>query len=174
MAKTEVEEGKVSVNADLENYTKAKAASGASSVNNGDEVATLLTGMNLDEVYEVAQEFADTEYDYTHLNSGMARMNLGNRIRGFLTKSQGAIDKARDASDKANAALVEDGKKAKPFKEPKAPITVLEAICKPIRVGVNAREKVAVKEAEVKAKAAADKEAATKKAAEAKKVKKAA
>ena len=125
--------------------------------------------MNLDEVYDVAEQFCDKEFNYEHLNDGMARMNLGNRIRGGLSKAEAQTEKDRAANDKANAALVADGKKAKPFKEPKAPMAVLEAICKPIRVGVIAREKEAAKEAAVKVKAAEAKKAETAKAAEAKK-----
>lgn len=55
--------------------------------NNGDEIAQRLTSMTLDEVYELASELTRIEVSwfqtaYGHLNPGMQRMNLGNRIRG--------------------------------------------------------------------------------------------
>ncbi len=63
-----------------------KTAGGHVSVNNGDEVAQKLLGKDLDQVYAMAAEAlkedeADLRKKYAHLNPGMARMNLGNRMR---------------------------------------------------------------------------------------------
>ena len=138
------EEKTKTVNADLSKYQKTKAASGAASVNNGDDVAMLLNGMELNEVYDVAEEFCEKEFDYGELNEGMQRMNLGNRIRGAVSKRLKQIDKDRAAAEKAE----------KNFKEPKAPLEVLEEICKPFQKAVESRAKEAQKAAEAKKKAA--------------------
>ena len=63
-----------------------KTAGGHVSVNNGDEIATKLLGKDLDQVYAMAakalkEDEADLRKKYGHLNPGMARMNLGNRMR---------------------------------------------------------------------------------------------
>lgn len=55
----------------------------------GDELATILRGKELDEVYVIAAKKLETTVSalkdkYGHLNPGMQRMNLANRIRkGF-------------------------------------------------------------------------------------------
>lgn len=66
-----------------------KTAGGHVSVNNGDKVANMLLGKSLEEVYKIASEhLGDTQKDlkekYGHLNVGMIRMNLGNRLRAVL------------------------------------------------------------------------------------------
>lgn len=66
-----------------------KTASGNPSVDNGDKVATLLRGRTLDEVYALTAKKTETaEKDlrakYKHLNVGMQRMNLGNKLRAAL------------------------------------------------------------------------------------------
>lgn len=79
----------------LEEYTQTQSAAGHTSYDNGDEVATKLRGKDLDLVYEaVAKVLAKLEGEdagkvekalkakYQHLNVGMQRMNLGNRLRG--------------------------------------------------------------------------------------------
>lgn len=55
-------------------------------VDNGDDVAQMLRGMELDDVFEMASKKLNVEENelrakYGHLNAGMQRMNLGNRIR---------------------------------------------------------------------------------------------
>jgi len=149
------EEKAKTVNADLSKYVKTKAASGAVSVNNGDDVAVLLNGLNLDELYEIANTFCEPKepFDYSKLNGGMQRMNLGNRIRGAVTKHGKQIDRDRAAAEKAE----------KNFKEPKAPLEVLQRLCAPAQKAAIARAKEAqkaadakAKEAETKKKAAAD------------------
>lgn len=68
-------------------YTKHKTATGNASYDNNDPVAAKLRGMDLSAIYAeaskvlgVTQKDLHTKYD--HLNVGMQRMNLGNRIRG--------------------------------------------------------------------------------------------
>lgn len=72
---------------DLSSYQKAKSASGSTSLNNGDAVATKLQGKDLKEVYELAAKATGETVNalkakYGKLNAGMQRMSLGNRIRG--------------------------------------------------------------------------------------------
>lgn len=80
-------------------YQTAKSASGSVSKHSGDIVATLLVGLTLAETYEIASECLDTEVSelqakYEHLNEGMQRMNLGNRIRGAVNKINRNNEKA--------------------------------------------------------------------------------
>lgn len=65
-----------------------KTAGGNVSVDSNDEIAIKLRGKSLDEVYKLAGKAlapdfteADLRKKYRHLNVGMQRMNLGNRIR---------------------------------------------------------------------------------------------
>lgn len=72
-----------------QHYTRDKenkTAGGHVSVHNGDEIATKLLGKDLDQVYAMAakalkEDEADLRKKYKHLNTGMQRMNLGNRMR---------------------------------------------------------------------------------------------
>lgn len=66
-----------------------KTAGGHVSVNNGDELATKLLGKDLDFVYAHAAKLlkvdeAELRTKYAHLNVGMQRMNLGNRMRAAM------------------------------------------------------------------------------------------
>lgn len=72
---------------DLSHYAKAVSASGNASLDNGDETAKKLRGAELDDVYGTASKVLGESVKvlkarYKHLNPGMQRMNLGNRIRG--------------------------------------------------------------------------------------------
>jgi hypothetical protein len=72
---------------DLSHYAKVKSASGNASLDNGDEIAKRLRGAELDDVYKTAsrvlrEPVAALKTRYKHLNPGMQRMNLGNRMRG--------------------------------------------------------------------------------------------
>lgn len=74
---------------DISEYQKSKAPGGGTSYNNGDAVADLLSGKDLDACYKIsAQKLKLDEKDlrkqYSHLNVGMQRMNLGNRLRKLL------------------------------------------------------------------------------------------
>lgn len=76
-----------------EHYVKAKSKSGHATLHNGDPVAQKLATMDLDDIYSYTatvlkmpkQELIDK---YAHLNIGMQRMNLGNRVRAVLKKMQ--------------------------------------------------------------------------------------
>jgi hypothetical protein len=66
--------------------TERKTAGGNPSVDSGDKIAIRLRGKTLDEVYkEAAEALGETQKElkakYAHLNIGMQRMSLGNRIR---------------------------------------------------------------------------------------------
>jgi len=68
-----------------------KTAAGNASVHCNDETAQKLLGKTLDECYAIAAEVCapdvtedDLRAKYGHLNLGMQRMNLGNKIRGVL------------------------------------------------------------------------------------------
>lgn len=99
VAKTEKKEPMVKVNRD--NYQSTRSASGAKSLNNGDEVAVALNGIPIKELGEIGNKFMgeDVVKKYAHLNVGMQRMNIGNRIRGNVKKI-----------DAANVKLVADKK----------------------------------------------------------------
>lgn len=78
------------INADLTRYEvsdKIKTASGRKAVDTADAVAKKLRGCDLSEAYKLASEVTGEAQTalrrkYEHLNPGMQRMNLGNRIRG--------------------------------------------------------------------------------------------
>lgn len=71
---------------DLSKYEVVKSAEGNSSLDNGDQVAKQLRGLELDDVYKRASKTlgikeTDLRSRYKHLNPGMQRMSLGNRLR---------------------------------------------------------------------------------------------
>lgn len=80
------------VSADLNHYVVSqdiRTASGRRAVDSDDAVARELRGMELADVYERAAQELDVSVAslhklYDHLNAGMQRMNLGNRIRGAI------------------------------------------------------------------------------------------
>lgn len=82
------------VPANLAVYVKdkeRKTAGGNVSVDSGDKLAQELRGATLDQVYaraakELNEKEADLRAKYKHLNPGMQRMNLGNRIRAAAAK----------------------------------------------------------------------------------------
>lgn len=70
----------------LDDYVKVKSAAGRNSLDCGDTMARLLRGKTLDEVYALAAEKLgvpeqELRARYAHLNNGMQRMNLSNRMR---------------------------------------------------------------------------------------------
>jgi hypothetical protein len=83
------------VPANLEAYhvdKDKKTAGGNPSIDSNDKVAIMLRGRELDEVYaQVAKRCEVTVKElktkYSHLNPGMQRMNLGNKLRGVLNAS---------------------------------------------------------------------------------------
>ncbi len=91
------------VKADLNKYevsAEVRTACGRRAVDSGDEIAAELRGMAIEDVYHEAADrlgttVADLQEKYGHLNIGMQRMNLGNRIRGAIRRRN---QKAADAS----------------------------------------------------------------------------
>lgn len=80
---------------DISGYEKVKNASGHTSYDNGDDVATKLRGKTLDDVYAyAAKQLKEPEKDlrnkYKHLNPGMQRMSLGNRLRKVVNAKAAA------------------------------------------------------------------------------------
>ncbi len=76
--------------------TEKKTASGNTSIDCDDELAAKLRGKSLDDVYTMAakvlapdETLASLRAKYKHLNVGMQRMNLGNRMRGILNAKGG-------------------------------------------------------------------------------------
>lgn len=77
---------------DLSKYVTSpeiRTASGRPSIDVGDRAAALLRGKSLEEVYEIAGEvlqesISELQSRYEHLNPGMQRMCLGNRIRAVM------------------------------------------------------------------------------------------
>lgn len=84
--------GPVKIEAKRENYIDVRSASGSKSMNNGDPVASILQGMDVEQVCKVAsgvvgkEEVAKLIPKYAHLNVGMQRMNIGNKIRAWYNK----------------------------------------------------------------------------------------
>lgn len=73
----------------LDNYEKVKAPGGGTSYHNGDAVAEKLNGKSLEDVYAFAaktlkEDVKALQTKYKHLNVGMQRMSLGNRLRKVL------------------------------------------------------------------------------------------
>ena len=119
------------VNLKRENYTKTRTASGTASLNNGDQVATALDGLTMDEVFQVADKLIpdnDFKTRYKKLNPGMQRMNIGNRLRGFCRaddKNSASFDRvvkpfAKAAADRAKAAEKAKADRAKAAADKKA------------------------------------------------------
>lgn len=78
---------------DPSHYVKAKSKSGHATLHNGDHTAQTLAEMDLDQIF--AHVAIMTGHDeialrkmYAHLNPGMQRMNLGNRVRAAAKKMQ--------------------------------------------------------------------------------------
>lgn len=70
----------------VENMRKLTSRFGNLSYDCGDSLARRLEGKSLDEVYMIASEELEISIEvlknkYKHLNVGMQRMNLGNRMR---------------------------------------------------------------------------------------------
>ena len=108
----DVNESATKISVDKDKYETSRTATGGKSLSNGDKVAKALEGMNSEEVYAVADnliEGNDFRDKYAHLNVGMQRMNVGNRIRGFVGKR----DKENEKIAEFNANLKE-GVDAKP------------------------------------------------------------
>lgn len=150
-------EGKVIIRPNVENYTTARASSGAKSQHNGSFVAVGLEGMTIDEVKQAAVDMGvENVNKYDHLNLGQQRMNLGNRIRGRIV----AIDKDKTS---ALAEAEKDDATKKQKVDAEKMLSGVDSFNKVIaapRKAVEARAKEAEKAAADKAKEKATKEAA--------------
>ena len=75
-------------------YLKTKSAAGKASMNNGDEVAQALLGLDHIAVALLADELVPLKgtechlEKYGHLNNGQIRMNSGNKIRGAAKRGE--------------------------------------------------------------------------------------
>jgi hypothetical protein len=119
---------------DLSKYfvSDAKTPSGRRTIDVNDEVAQELRALGLDEVYAKAAEALECGVEelrtaYSHLNPGMQRMNLGNRIRGAEAAKAKAAEKARKAEVAAEKAQESAAKKAKAAEEKAAKKAAKEA-----------------------------------------------
>lgn len=88
-------EDKVALHPDLERYKTGKTEDGRRTLDIGDATAKRLRGLDLDAVYKAAgKALGETEKDlrarYRHLNPGMQRMNLGNRMRAAAKAAKGS------------------------------------------------------------------------------------
>ena len=83
-------------------YIKAKGYNGLPTINNGDDLATLLLPLDPQEVVELAEKALGFEKDelyerYSNLNPGMRRMVCGNRLRAALKKGTITTDDVEQA-----------------------------------------------------------------------------
>lgn len=81
-------------------HRTVRTASGRPATDKGDEVASILRGMSLDQVMRLTAPILGTtpealEMRYAHLNPGMQRMNIGNRIRKLLKDNEIDISQLR-------------------------------------------------------------------------------
>lgn len=163
--KTEATE-KTSIRPNMDKYTKGRTATGAISHHSGDVVASNLEGTTVDEVASIAVELTgdkDLATKYEHLNVGMQRMNLGNKIRGGIA----AIDKANEKEIAKAVKEAGEGADADEIAEDLGLVSGEEKflqIVAPVREAVDARlkeaeeekaRKQAEREEKAKAKAAA-------------------
>lgn len=142
------EEGAVRIKPKLETYVNGVSGAGKKTKRADHPVSAALDGFTLDETYAVAAEMTDVPAKdlrsrYSHLNVGMQRMNLGNRIRGAVAK----LDKAHEADSKVVAGL-----------------PTLDQLCAKPRAATATRVKAAAEAAQIKADAAKVKAAAKAKA----------
>lgn len=155
---------KTVIRPDTSEYTTVRAAGGGKSQICGDAVSRALVGMTVGDVKSVAKAFGFGDVDkYDHLNAGQIRMNLGNRIRGAVSKME-AIYVVEEDEETGEEKVVEDGEGTG--------YAFLDKVAAPIRLYLaEEAEAAAVKKAEEKAAAKAEKaakDAAAKKIAAAK------
>ena len=143
------EDTKTVVRPNTEAYVSARSASGAKTQHNGDPVAVALQGATLEECYGLAAESMDSsdkelKEKYGHLNDGMQRMNLGNRIRGVVNK----LNKEKDGSgDKYITQLSSGVRQAVKGREKEA---AAAAKAKEAEKAQKAKEKAAAEKAKAK------------------------
>lgn len=93
------DKAKLSLKIKNDNYVAGVSATGAKTYNNGDDVALMLTGVDVPTLLKVTEEITGEEIGdkYGHLNVGMQRMNLGNKIRAFLKKNPEKVGSLKTA-----------------------------------------------------------------------------
>jgi hypothetical protein len=89
--------------------TDIKTPSGRRAMDCDDDISKALRGMDIDQVYATAALNLECPEDelrakYGHLNIGMQRMNLGNRIRG-AEKSKETTRKKMEAAKKRESLI---------------------------------------------------------------------
>jgi len=93
----------VEIKPNLEKYVNGISGSGKRTKRADDPIAAALDGFTLDETYGVASRMTDVtikdlQAKYGHLNVGMQRMNLGNRIRGAVAKLDAAHEQDKSVA----------------------------------------------------------------------------
>jgi len=83
-------------------YEPSLSASGRKSLNSGDEIAHLLSGLEPRAVISAAERLLDLKTDelwdkYANLNLGQQRMNAGNRIRGAVKRGDATVKDVKKA-----------------------------------------------------------------------------
>ena len=131
-------------------------------------VAKALEGMTSEEVYAVADGLIpenDFRTKYAHLNVGMQRMNVGNRIRGFVNKRDKENEKIAEFNDN-----LKEGVEAKEVLADAGEL--FETALAPVKVAVadrvKAEDALKAEKEKAKADAKAEKEAEKETAAKAK------
>ena len=81
-------------------YEPSLSAAGRKSLNNGDDIAHLLSSLDARDVVHLAEKAlglkANELWDkYAHLNRGQQRMNAGNRIRGAVKRGELTVAKVK-------------------------------------------------------------------------------
>jgi len=155
MSKDKQESG---VKIDRSKYGTSRSASGAKSLSNGDEVANALEGLTAENLFSIGEVLLGEDFrkKYASLNTGMQRMNMGNRIRNKV--------KQIDAEDNAKVGIDALMKAAKPFiKERDAASKAAEKAKADAKKEVEAKKAAAEKEKAAK-KATREKDAAARKA----------
>jgi colicin import membrane protein len=95
------DDGKVSIKVDQDKYVSTKSASGKKSQRRDDAVAEALDGLTVNGVYKVADTILEEDFreKYSHLNVGMQRMNVGNRLRAWVSKGEVGDDRAKTLAE---------------------------------------------------------------------------
>ncbi|WVR18118.1 hypothetical protein JXVLWARM_CDS_0067 [Burkholderia phage Bm1] len=83
---------------------RVKSVSGGVSFHCGDDVATKLHGLPLEQVKAIAATVGIDVTKYDHLNQGQQRMNIGNMLRSFVRKNPDEAETFYDAAAGVRAA----------------------------------------------------------------------